>query len=167
MHALDAPLAPDAAPTDALAALDARFAVMPPAAAMRIRATRLDADGLRLHAPLAANVNDKGNAFGGSLASVLTLAAWGLVDARLRDAGRVANVYVADSRLKYLRPLYDDLQAHAWIAPGEDWDGFLRCLDERGKARLALEADVRDAAGRPVATLHARFAALRPAPASV
>jgi thioesterase domain-containing protein len=170
MHALDAPLAPRDAPTtdaDALAALDARFAAMPPAAAMRIRATRLDADGLRLRAPLAANVNDKGCAFGGSLASVLTLAAWGLVDARLRALGREAEVYVADSRLKYLLPLYDDLQAHAWIAPGEDWAGFLRCLDERGKARLALEADVRDAAGRTVATLHARFAALRPAPASV
>lgn len=158
---------PDAAPTDAraLAALDARFAAMPPAAAMRIRATRLDADGLRLHAPLAANVNDKGCAFGGSLASVLTLAAWGLVDARLRALGREAEVYVADSRLKYLLPLYDDLQAHAWLAPGQDWTAFVRCLDDRGKARLALEADVRDAAGRPVATLHARFAALRPASA--
>jgi thioesterase domain-containing protein len=170
MHAFDATLAPLAdAPThvDALTELDRRFATMPPAAAMRIRAVRLDADGLRLHAPLAANVNDKGNAFGGSLASVLTLAAWGLVDARLRAAGRVADVYVADSRLKYLIPLYDDLQAHAWIAADEDWAAFLRCLDERGKARLALEADVRDAAGRPVATLHARFAALRPAPASV
>ncbi|MGH8030233.1 MAG: YiiD C-terminal domain-containing protein [Arenimonas sp.] len=165
MHALDAPLPPLAdAPvdTDALAALDARFAAMPPAAAMQIRAARLDADGLRLHAPLGANVNDKGCAFGGSLASVLTLAAWGLVDARLRELGRPAEVYVADSHLKYLLPLYDDLQAHAWVAPGEDWDAFVRCLDERGKARLALQADVRDGAGRPVATLAARFAALRP-----
>ena len=149
----------------ALAALDIRFATMPPAAAMRIRAVRLDADGLHLHAPLAANVNDKGNAFGGSLASVLTLAAWGLVDARLRAAGRVADVYVADSHLRYLRPLYDDLHAHARVAPGEDWPAFVRCLDERGKARLALEADVRDAAGHVVATLAARFAALRPLPA--
>jgi thioesterase domain-containing protein len=148
---------------DALAALDARFAAMPPAAAMRIRAVALDASGVRLHAPLAANVNDKGCAFGGSLASVLTLAAWGLVDARLRAAGREAEVYVADSRLRYLAPLYDDLDAQARVAEGEDWAGFVRCLDERGKARLALEADVRDAAGNIVATLAARFAALRPA----
>jgi thioesterase domain-containing protein len=169
MHALDALHSPldDAHADAALASLDMRFATMPPAAAMRIRATRLDATGLRLHAPLAANVNDKGNAFGGSLASVLTLAAWGLVDANLRASGRVADVYVADSHLRYLLPLYDDLQAHAWIAPGEDWPAFVRCLDERGKARLALEADVRDAAGRPVATLAARFAALRPASARV
>jgi thioesterase domain-containing protein len=148
--------------TDTLAALDARFAAMPPAAAMRIRAVALDDDGLRLHAPLAANVNDKGCAFGGSLASVLTLAAWGLVDARLREIGREAEVYVADSHLRYLAPLYDDLHAHARVVDAEDWPGFVRCLDERGKARLALEADVRDAAGNVVATLAARFAALRP-----
>jgi thioesterase domain-containing protein len=164
----DAALAPDEHATADraaadLAAIDARFAAMPPAAAMRIRAVALDDDGLHLHAPLAANVNDKGCAFGGSLASVLTLAAWGLVDARLRAAGHEADVYVADSRLRYLAPLYDDLHAHARVAPGEDWDGFVRCLAERGRARLALEADVRDGAGSVVATLSARFAALRPA----
>ena len=159
---MHAPLADADATTDALAALDARFAAMPPAAAMRIRAVALDTEGLRLHAPLAANVNDKGCAFGGSLASVLTLAAWGLVDARLRAIGREAEVYVADSRLRYLAPLYEDLHAQARVADGEDWAGFVRCLDERGKARLALEADVRDGAGNVVATLAARFAALRP-----
>jgi thioesterase domain-containing protein len=154
--------APVATTHAALADLDARFAAMPPAAAMRIRAVALDAAGLRLHAPLAQNVNDKGCAFGGSLASVLTLAAWGLVDARLRAIGREAEVYVADSRLRYLAPLYEDLDAHARVAEGEDWAAFVRCLDERGKARLALEADVRDGAGNVVATLAARFAALRP-----
>ena len=157
----DADLAPDPR-ADALATLDAKFAAMPPAAAMRIRGVVLDDDGLHLHAPLAQNVNDKGCAFGGSLASVLTLAGWGLVVARLRMAGRVADVYVADSRLRYLLPLYADIDAHARLAPGEDWAAFVRCLDERGKARLALEAEVRDPAGTVVATLAARFAALRP-----
>jgi thioesterase domain-containing protein len=170
MHAADphADTAPPAVADErtdlaALAELDARFAAMPPAKAMKIRAVALDATGLHLHAPLAENVNDKGCAFGGSLASVLTLAAWGLVDARLRAEGRLAEVYVADSRLRYLAPLYDDLRAHARIAPDEDWAAFVRCLDERGKARLALVADMHDAAGRTVATLEARFAALRPA----
>jgi len=143
--------------------INAQFLRMPPVRAMALEARAWDGDVLRLQAPLAANVNDKGCAFGGSLASVLTLAAWGLVDARLRAAGHEADVYVADSRLRYLAPLYDDLLASARIAPGEDWVAFVRCLAERGRARLALEADVRDAAGSVVATLTARFAALRPA----
>jgi thioesterase domain-containing protein len=155
------PLAP-AADANALAWLRATLASMPPAAAMRIDAVHLADDHLRLHAPLAANLNDKGNAFGGSLASVMTLAAWGLVSLRLRAAGEAADVYVADSQLRYLAPLYTDLDASAWIADGEDWDTFLRCLRERGRARLALEAAVHDPAGKPVATLAARFAALRP-----
>jgi thioesterase domain-containing protein len=82
--------------------------------------------------------------------------------ARLREAGRSADVYVADSRLRYLLPLYADIDAFARLAPGEDWTAFVRCLDERGRARLGLEAEVRDPAGTVVATLTARFAALRP-----
>jgi thioesterase domain-containing protein len=154
--------APAVAESGALAWLRATLAAMPPAAAMRIDAVHFADHHLRLHAPLAANLNDKGNAFGGSLASVMTLAAWGLVCLRLRAAGESADVYVADSQLRYLAPLYTDLDAGAWIADGEDWDAFLRCLRERGRARLALEAAVYDGGGRPVATLAARFAALRP-----
>jgi thioesterase domain-containing protein len=153
-----------AATGEALAAINASLAAMPPVAAMGIRAVALDADGLALHAPLAANVNDKGCAFGGSLASVLTLSAWGLVTARLREQGHAADVYVADSHLRYVAPLYDDLRGYAHLAPGEDWDAFVRCFADRGKARIALAAEVRDAHGRAVATLAARFAALRPAP---
>ena len=69
--------------TSSLAALQDVLDCMPAVRAMQIR---LDgyADGvLRITAPLAANVNDKGNAFGGSLASVLTLSGWALVSLRL------------------------------------------------------------------------------------
>ena len=44
----------------ALAALNAQFEAMPPVAAMRLQAVAIDGGRLRLHAPLAANVNDKG-----------------------------------------------------------------------------------------------------------
>ena len=88
--------------TSSLAALQDVLDCMPAVRAMQIR---LDgyADGvLRITAPLVANVNDKGNAFGGSLASVLTLSGWALVSLRLRLAGHDAEVYVADSNLRYL-----------------------------------------------------------------
>ena len=147
----------------ALAALDAAFAAMPPTAALGVRAVAVSADTLHLHAPLAANVNDKGSAFGGSLASLMTLAAWGLVDSRLRGDGIVAEVYVADSRIRYLAPLLADLEAHAQFAPDTDWEAFRRCLLGRGKARIALLAEVHAPDGRVAATLEARFAALRPA----
>ena len=152
---------PDAGATAALDTLDTKFAAMPPVAAMRLRAVARDGDRLRLHAPLAANVNDKGCAFGGSLSGAMTLAGWGLLTLRLADAGLDAEVYVADSRVRYLAPLYDDLVAEAWPADGTDWDAVLRGLRQRGRARVEMVARVLDAQGRAVAEFEGRFAALR------
>ena len=145
----------------ALAALNAHFAAMPPVAAMRLQAVALAGDRVRLHAPLAANVNDKGCAFGGSLAGAMTLAGWGLLTIRLAEAGESAEVYVADSRLRYLAPLYEDLVAEAWPAPDTGWDGVLRSLRERGRARVEMVAHVVDSTGRAVAAFEGRFAAIR------
>lgn len=141
-----------------LATLDQLFTDMPPVAAMQIRAAQFDGDVLRLHAPLAANVNDKRCAFGGSLASLMTLAGWGWLMLKLGEAGVEAEVYVADSQIRYLAPLYDDLQGAAWLDADQDWPAILRCLAERKRARVAMVAEVRDAAGLEVATLRARFA---------
>lgn len=141
-----------------LATLDQLFTGMPPVKAMQIRASEFDGKVLRLTAPLAANVNDKSCAFGGSLASLMTLAGWGWLMLNLRQAGLDAEVYVADSSIRYLAPLYDDLNGEAHLREDQDWAAILRCLAERKRARAAMVADVRDAAGAPVATLQARFA---------
>ncbi len=143
--------------------LDGWLSAMPPVAAMRIRADADHADPavLRLHAPLAANVNDKDCAFGGSLASIMTLAGWGWLMLRLRAVGASAGVYVADSQVRYLAPLYGGLRAEARLAEGEDWEAIVRCFKERGRARASMTSSVLDATGVPVATMQARFALLR------
>lgn len=141
--------------------LNAHYRAMPPVAAMRILATRFEGDCLHLHAPLDANVNDKDCAFGGSLASVMTLAGWGLLNLKLEAAGLAAEVYVADSQLRYLRPLYADLLTEARLDPDVDWDTVLRTYRDRGRARANIRALVRDPDGEPVAELGGRFALLR------
>ena len=122
-----------------------------------------DGDVLQLQAPLAANVNDKGCAFGGSLSGLMTLAGWGLLTLKLESAGLPAEVYVADSHVRYLKPLYSDLHGEARLEPGLDWDAFLRSFRERGRARATVLAALRDPDGVFVAELSGRFAALRPA----
>ncbi len=143
--------------------LNGWLSAMPPVASMCIRVDtgHADPEVLRLHAPLAANVNDKDCAFGGSLASIMTLAGWGWLMLRLRAVGTSAGVYVADSQVRYLAPLYGDLLAEARLAEGQDWDAIVRCFKERGRARACMTTSVLDAAGVPVATLKARFALLR------
>jgi thioesterase domain-containing protein len=140
-----------------LAQLDRLFAAMPPVAAMAIRGESFDGEVLRLAAPLAANVNDKDCAFGGSLASLMTLAGWGWLMLHSARAGQPAEVYVADSQIRYLAPLYGELRAVARLAEGQDLAAVLRCLADRGRARVAMRAQVLGEGGEPVATLAARF----------
>jgi thioesterase domain-containing protein len=147
--------------TAVLAAIEAELVAMPPVAALGLRADAYDGEMLRLRAPLAANVNDKGCAFGGSLSSVLTLAAWGLVTARLAEDGLQADVYVADSEVRYKAPLFDDLVAEAVLAEGEDWDAFVATLRQRGRSRITLDATVCLPDGTVATALRGRFVAKR------
>lgn len=145
----------------ALAALDAHYQAMPPVAAMQLRIAGFDGDCLRLQAPLPRHVNDKGCAFGGSLVSLMTLAAWGLVTLRLQQAGLSADVFVADSQVRYLAPLFDDLEAEAHASPESDWHDFLATLAQKGRARTELVARVTLPDGKDAATFRARFVAFR------
>ena len=148
-------------PSDAdLQQLQQQFSAMPPVAAMAIAVDRYDDGALFLKAPLAANVNDKDNAFGGSLASLMTLAGWGWVNLQLRLAGMSADIYVADSQLRYLLPVYEALRAEAAPALPAERDTFIATLRQRGKARLGMAAQVRLADGAVAATFSGRFVAI-------
>ena len=144
----------------ALQHLDAHYQAMPPVAALRMSISGYDGTCLRLHAPLAANVNDKGCAFGGSLASLMTLASWGLVAMRVQGAGLAADVFVADSQLRYLAPLFADIEAEAELVADASWDGFIATLRERGRASAQLVARVTLPEGGVAATCSARYVAI-------
>ena len=147
---------------DELRALDAHYRSMPPVAAMDIAIAGRDveADTLTLRAPLALNVNDKACAFGGSLVSLLTLAGWGLVTLRCHQLGIDADVFVADSEIRYLAPLYADLRATAALADGSGWAPFDQALRSRGRARVRIAASVPLPDGGVATTLRAGYAAI-------
>ena len=147
----------DVAPAQALQAMQALYAAMPPVAALQLRIAGFDGDALRLEAPLAPNINDKGCAFGGSLASLMTLAGWGLVTLRLQEAGLAADVYVADTQLHYRAPLFADLQATARLAEPDAWAGVLERLRDRGRASVRIAACVTLPDGGIAAECGARF----------
>lgn len=143
--------------------INAHFDAMPPVRAMQVRAVRYDGQALEVHAPLSHNLNDKACAFGGSLVSLMTLAGWGLMTLKLREAGIRADVYVADSQVRYLAPLYADLAARAALSADVDWSSVLQAWKVRGRARAGITASVSAPDGSLVADLQARYAALRPA----
>lgn len=134
---------------------------MPPVRAMGVTLLALDESGLRLAAPLSRNVNDKACAFGGSLAGILTLAGWGVLASALWRRGIHAEVYVAESQIQYLAPLYGDLVAEAAPPTVEALATLLERIDQRGRGSLWLDAEVRGSDGAVAARLHGRYAALR------
>lgn len=142
-------------------ALEAELLAMPPVAALGLRIAEASGDRLRLHAPLAPNINDKGCAFGGSLGSLMTLAGWGLIVLRLAEAGLEADVFVADSEIRYRAPLYGDIEATAELAEGESWEVFLATLRSRGRARLTVRAVVALPEGGVATESLSRYAAKR------
>ena len=144
----------------ALQRLQAHYDAMPPVAALGLHVAGYDGVRLTLGAPLSLHVNDKGCAFGGSLGSLLTLAAWGLLHVGLEDAGIDADIYVADSTLRFLAPLFDDLRAEATLAPGSDWDTFIGTLRSRGRARIEVVAQVPLPSGGVATTFSARYVAI-------
>ncbi|WP_149195156.1 YiiD C-terminal domain-containing protein [Luteimonas suaedae] len=145
---------------ESLQALDAHYQAMPPVAAMHVRVAGYDGERLRLHAPLARHLNDKGCAFGGSLVSLMTLSAWGLVSLRVQQAGLQADVYVADTEVRYLAPLFADLEAESQLAPEGSWDDFTTTLRVRGRARTTLVARVPLPEGGVATTARARYVAI-------
>ena len=145
---------------DVLAQLAEQFQSMPPVVALQLRVDGFDGSCLRLHAPLAANINDKGCAFGGSLVSLMTLAGWGVVTLRVQQAGLSADVFVADMQVRYRAPLFDDLQAEARLADDQSWDAALARLHEHGRADLSLSARVCLPDGKIAVESSARYVAL-------
>lgn len=137
---------------------------IPLARAMDLQLGAYGIDTLSLRAPLAPNVNDKGCAFGGSLVSLMTLSGWALVELALRQRGVDCDVFVAESGVRYLAPLWHDFRSEARLADDADWNTFFDTLAARGRARIAVACIVPGDDGRPAATLDARFVAKRRKP---
>ena len=149
-------------PAELLSRIDLHLHSMPPVAALAVRIGGYDGDALRLTAPLSANVNDKGCAFGGSLASLMTLAGWGLVTLQIEAAGLHADVFVADSSVRYRAPVYVDLEVIATrdAAADVDWPAFLDMLCSKGRARISIRADCTLADGTVATESTSRFVAI-------
>ena len=130
--------------------------------AMGIRMLSFDAAGVTMTAPLKPNINDKGIAFGGTLASILALSGWALTDLVLREAGEVADVLIAVGTTEYRAPVAERIVARCPLPPPKDLSAFLAAYRLRGRARLRLEAFIETKAGT-AALFHATYVARTPA----
>ena len=129
--------------------------------AMGIRLRSFDASGVTMTAPLKPNLNDKGIAFGGTLASILALSGWALTDLLLREAGLAADVVIALAATEYRAPVAARIVARCPLPPREEVDAFLDAYRLRGRARLKLEAYI-ETKGAKAAIFHGTYVARPP-----
>ena len=120
---------------------------IPLSKAMSVSVKSLDKDRVILTAPLTPNINHRGTAFGGSISTLATLAAWTFVHVKLRSQSLDCRIVIQSHQIDYLKPIAGDFEAHCFAPVQKDWARFCRMIDKRGKGRIPLCAEVYGDAG--------------------
>jgi thioesterase domain-containing protein len=108
--------------------------------AMGVRVVAHDESGFVIEAPVALNSNHLRTAFGGSINAIATLAAYGLLWLELREQD--AHVVVAESSIRFLRPVRETIRAICLRPDPEELAAFRTTFVGKGKARLGLRVRV-------------------------
>lgn len=138
---------------------DYLHAHIPLSKAMQVAVLALHEDSVVLSAPLAPNINHRETVFGGSASAIAILAAWSLLHTRLQRAGVSSRLVIQRNSMDYELPITGEFTASSHIAQPQAWPGFLRMLDRKGRARIAVAA-VLEQGGRTVGRLEGEFVAL-------
>jgi thioesterase domain-containing protein len=109
---------------------------------MGVVVERADDDGIVLSAPLAANANYKGTAFGGSLFSVAVLVGWAWVTRYLATTPFIADTVIQESTIRYLSPVHGTLRATSQPPSAESIEKFRKMLQRAGRGRIRLAVPI-------------------------
>ena len=112
--------------------------VIPLTHAMGAELLHYDGRQLLVRAPLDPNRNHQGTGFGGAVYSVAVLAAWGLIELAVEDAGVEGTVVIQSGSMDYGLPVDSDFFALCQLPEATEWERFLTMLKRRGRARASL-----------------------------
>jgi len=126
--------------------------------AMGVRVLEYDGRRLVLSAPLDANVNHLGTAFGGSLNALAVLSGYGLLWLELRDTD--SHIVIRESSISYVRPVRGPLRAVCLRPEADALAQFKQTFHQKGKARIALSATIEDG-GQAAVSFRGTFVAMR------
>jgi thioesterase domain-containing protein len=110
--------------------------------AMGVRVEDYDEERLVIVAPLEANVNHLGTAFGGSLNALAVLSGYGLLWLEMRDT--TCHIVIRESSISYDRPVRGEIRAACFRPEAQVLAEFKKTFHEKGKARIALIAAIED-----------------------
>lgn len=134
------------------------YSVMPITRALGVVVESYDGTRLVLTAPLEANVNHLGTAFGGSLNTLAVLSGYGLLWIELQNTE--CHLVIRESTISYERPVRSELRAICVRPEADALAAFKKRFHQKGKARIALDATIEDE-GAVAARFRGTFVALR------
>lgn len=111
--------------------------------AMDIRVVAQGNSGFVLEAPVIQNSNHLGTGFAGSINAIATLAGYGLLWLELR-ADRGVYVVVAESSIRFLRPVHEIIRATCLRPKDSKLEKFKSAIATKRKARIRLEVVVEE-----------------------
>ncbi|MBI3348235.1 MAG: YiiD C-terminal domain-containing protein [Burkholderiales bacterium] len=151
---------PDATPPVTAAELQTYLhAHIPLSAAMQVTVDVASPKQVVLGAPLAPNINHRDTVFGGSASALAILSAWALLHVRLTAGGHAARLVIQRNEMHYDDAILGDFTAQALAPAADAWQGFMRMLTRKGKARIAVASTLL-CAGQSVGRFEGEFVAL-------
>ncbi|WP_394782168.1 YiiD C-terminal domain-containing protein [Undibacterium sp.] len=130
---------------------------IPLSRAMQVEVRQSGYDTVVLAAPLEPNINHQETIFGGSASAVAILAAWSLVQVRLKQAGLKNDLIIQRNTMEYLQPISGTFTARSQIND-DGWAAFMRMLARKGRGRIGV-ASVLEFNGQAAGSLHGEFVA--------
>lgn len=124
---------------------------LPLTVAMQVQAQQYNGQSLKLFAPLAANHNDKGTAFAGSLSSLATVCGWCLTMLWAKEhCSQACQVAVATAQIDYKKPTTSDFMAIAKLPSAEQLAQVQQSLIRKKRARITISIEIHDQQGMTV-----------------
>jgi thioesterase domain-containing protein len=133
---------------------------IPLSKAMGVAVLSVEEDAVTLQAPLEPNINHRHTVFGGSASALAILAGWALLHVRLHPQGRAGRLVIQRNTMEYLLPIPGQFTARSTLEHPQRWQPFMATLARRGKARVAVLAQL-EHAGQIVGMFSGDFVAFR------
>lgn len=124
---------------------------------MGVKVTTADGNLIKLEADLEPNHNHLGTAFGGSLSTLMILAAYCQIFQRINRSGHVV---LKSSVMSFKVPVNQKLCAISQPPDAQVIDHFLKTYHKKGKARLNIESHILLEDGTIACTMISEFVGL-------
>lgn len=132
---------------------------IPLAGAMQLVVETMDANRVRLSAPLGENRNGHGTAFGGAIGSLATLSCWSLLYNQLLEMPTENDLVISKSTINFLAPIRGEFSAEARLPDNFSQASIDKQLLRGRRTRISVTSTVH-ADGKRCAVLVGEFAVL-------